>query len=511
MGETYKRASFVDLVMGDAPSYDEVSAVLKKASKTTGTKKTDPMLKLPVSERLKRIREGVNSVLGRYRGFVKVIWADEFDSYIERAVKAGFVSIDTETNKSLDPMTGKIVGLCLYYGNSRPAYVPLLHTVPETETLLPNQVTVEQASRGMKKFLHTKNIWHNAKFDVRFIYQFLGVRLPVWWDTMVGSQLLNENEVAKLKVQYPLHIDPTMPQYDIEHLFSSVPYEWVDPETFALYAATDAYDTAMLQKYQQEQFEQPGMEKLYSLFKDLEVPIVSVTAKMEDAGVVLDLPFVEKLNNKYLNKMQEIQEKIDSILEPHRKEIEHYQLVGKLDNPYNINSDVQLKILLYDILKTPVPEGYSRSTDKAVLKAIKSDFTKALLDYRHYSKLVSSFTSPLPGWVSTADNRLHAGFNQLGQEENNVRTGRFSSTRPNLQQAPSHDKTFRLMFKASTYENEIEFNESLPLKDYQEVECEDGWKFAKDLAEGDNVVTDDGIRVVSHVFVDGHNYTVCFE
>ena len=303
MGETYKRASFVDLVMGDAPSYDEVSAVLKKASKTTGTKKTDPMLKLPVSERLKRIREGVNSVLGRYRGFVKVIWADEFDEYIERAVKAGFVSIDTETNKSLDPMTGKIVGLCLYYDNSRPAYVPLLHTVPETETLLPNQVTVEQASRGMKRFLHTKNIWHNAKFDVRFIYQFLGVRLPVWWDTMVGSQLLDENAVAKLKVQYPLHIDPTMPQYDIEHLFSSVPYEWVDPETFALYAAIDAYDTAMLQKYQQEQFEQPGMERLYSLFRDLEVPIVSVTAKMEDAGVVLDLPFVQKLNDKYLNKM----------------------------------------------------------------------------------------------------------------------------------------------------------------------------------------------------------------
>ena len=83
------------------------------------------------------------------------------------------------------------------------------------------------------------------------------------------------------------------------------------------------------------------------------------------------------------------------------------------------------------------------------MKALNIPFTKALLEYRHYAKLISAFTEALPKLCSTKDGKIHASFNQMGKEENNVRTGRFSSTDPNLQQIPSKEKVMRLMFKAS--------------------------------------------------------------
>ena len=119
-----------------------------------------------------------------------------------------------------------------------------------------------------------------------------------------------------------------------------------------------------------------------------------------------------------------------------------------MDRPVNFESASQLNIVLYDILKTPIPES-GRSTDKQTLSALKTPFTEAILEYRHYSKLLSGFTIPLPNWLSKRDGKLHASFNQMGKEENNVRTGRFSSTDPNLQQIPSREKVMRMVFKAS--------------------------------------------------------------
>ena len=99
--------------------------------------------------------------------------------------------------------------------------------------------------------------------------------------------------------------------------------------------------------------------------------------------------------------------------------------------PLNFNSSSQLQILLYDILKT-TPLNESKSTDKATLKELNTPFTKALLEYRHYAKLISAFTEALPLLRSKKDNKIHASFNQMGKEDNNVVTGRFSSTNPKL-------------------------------------------------------------------------------
>lgn len=434
----YKKSSFLDDFDIPVVSHETIKKQLVKVGKVHAVNKTKSLSDMPLKNRLALITEEVLKVLGRYKGFIRVIRSeDELDRYIDKAIRFGYLSFDTETNNSLDPLTCKLMGLCMYIPNTKPVYVPINHCKPGTDELLENQVSIEFVEKIFKKLKDSgiKVIYHNGKFDIRVCYNVTGVYLPIWWDTMIGAQLLDENELARLKYQYKVHVDPTIGTYNIEKLFTGLPYAWVDPEIFGLYAAIDAYDTYTLQQYQQSIFEQDGMDRLYKLFSDIEIPVVLVTSHMEDSGVCMDTDFLKRLDDKYKKGLDEALNRLNDILKPYEREISHYQNEGKLTNPINFDSALQLQLILYDILKakmlaTDDKGNPTKSTDKSTLKSLKIPFTEAILTYRHYGKLISAFTTPLPEWLSKRDNKLHASFNQMGKEENNVRTGRFSSTDP---------------------------------------------------------------------------------
>lgn len=424
----FVKNSFLDDFDIPVITHESIKQSLIKITKTCTVQKSKSLENLSVEDRLKLIQDEVFKVLSKYKGFVRVIYTkEELEDYIDKAISVDCIAIDTETNKSVDPLTCKLMGLCLYVPNTRPVYVPISHCKVGTYDLLPNQVSLEDASRIIHKIkeYNVKSIYHNGKFDIRVLKNTLGEYLPIWWDTLLAAQVLDENESAKLKYQYRVHVDPTMNTYDIEKLFNGIPYEWVSPEIFALYSAIDAYDTFLLQREQQEKFEEIGRERQYKLFTDIEMPVSPITAKMEDDGISVDRQFLEKLNEKYKADKDNALEKLQSILAEYKPTIEHLQEIGKLDNPINFESSIQLKIVLYDILKTkPLEEG-STATDKATLKLLGTPFTKALLNFRHYAKLVNSFTEPLQEKIS-ADGKLHSNFFQMGSEGNNVKTGRFS-------------------------------------------------------------------------------------
>lgn len=446
------KASLLDDFEIPEITHENIKEQLIKVGKSHSVKRVQNLKDLSLTDRLKLIEEEVYKVLGRYKGFVRVIRdIDSLNKYIDRAVEIDCIALDTETNNSLDPLTCKIMGLCLYIPNTKPVYVPINHCVPGTEVLLDNQITEQQARQALDKLSNnnTKIIYHNGKFDIRVVYNTLGLYLPIYWDTMLAAQVLDENERAGLKPQFKRYIDPTIGTYNIEKLFAGIPYAWVDPEIFALYSAIDAYDTYKLKQHQEKLFSEKGMENNFKLFKEIEVPVTLIVAKMEDAGIDVDVNFVEKLNNKYHRGMDSALDKLNDILKPFESTIKLFQSEGKLDTPLNFNSSSQLQILLYDVIKAQPIEDFGRSTDKTTLKMLDIPFTNALLDYRHYAKLISAFTEALPKLRSPRDGKIHASFNQMGKEDNNVVTGRFSSTDPNLQQIPSHEKVMRLMFKAS--------------------------------------------------------------
>ena len=448
----YKKSLFLDDFKVDDVTNDMLKKQLNKIKSTKTVRTKSNIQNLPLDERLNYINKEVLRILGRYKGFIRIIRdEDEFNRYIDRAIEINLLSFDTETNNSLDPLTCKLMGLCMYMPNTKPVYVPINHTQAGTDILLENQVSIECVKIALNKLKekNVKMIYHNAKFDVRVCYNTCDVYLPIYWDTMIGSQLLDENETAKLKYQYKIHVDPTIGTYNIESLFTGLPYAWIDPEIFGLYAAIDAYDTYLLQQYQQSIFEQDDMRKLYKLFTDIEIPVIQVVCEMEDNGISMDLDFVNRIDNKFQKLKDKALHKLEELVEPYKNEIEKLQYQNVLDTPVNFDSNEQLNCILYDVMKTEIKPEFGKSTDKDTLKAIDTEFTRAVLEYRHYAKLISGFTKPLPQMLSTKDGKLHASFNQMGTEENSVRTGRFSSTDPNLQQIPSKEKTMRLMFKAS--------------------------------------------------------------
>jgi hypothetical protein len=95
--------------------------------------------KLSLQERLTIIKEKVITTLGKQRHNTVVIRSlNDFSTYIDKAIKVGRIAIDTETNNSLDPITCKLMGACIYTPNCLWAYVPVNHVNPITKEKLSN-------------------------------------------------------------------------------------------------------------------------------------------------------------------------------------------------------------------------------------------------------------------------------------------------------------------------------------------------------------------------------------
>ena len=145
----------------------------------------------------------------------------------------------------------------------------------------------------------TRIITHNGKFDYEVLKCTTGVEIPVYWDTMIGAKVLDENEQsAGLKQQYRDKIDSSVEKYSIDHLFEDIEYAVVPYDIFALYAATDAYMTYKLYEWQCKQFEKPEQQSVISLFLNY-MPIIQVVAEMELAGICLDKEYAARLSEKY--------------------------------------------------------------------------------------------------------------------------------------------------------------------------------------------------------------------
>ena len=449
---------------------EDDEAILDKIESPKKVVKKSKSTKVSLQERLEKIEREVLRILGKHKDDTIVITTKEdLHSYISESIKNGIIAIDTETNRSLDPLTCKLMGACLYTDNQKQAYVPISHINNDTGKLLENQLTCEDLNQEFARLLqnNTSIVYHNASFDVRVIQCTCNIVLSIYWDTSIGCRILNENEDAKLKVQYVLHIDPEADVYDIEHLFGEVDYEQVPPWLFALYAATDSFKTLKLYYYQLEQFKKQENSRLYKLFKDIEMPLVKVVKDMELRGIEIDQEYAKRLSAKYHKQVDKYQELIDEELKKLKPQVDVWrlsddanakELKGKdkkgnatyskskneqLEWPINLESPSQLAILLYDVLKSPViDKSKPRGTSAEIMSQMPFTICELINKRKKVYKLVRDFIDLLPTKVNY-DNRIHCNFNQCGTD-----TGRFSSTEPNLQQIPSHAKDVRLLFKA---------------------------------------------------------------
>lgn len=494
---------------------DNKEKILNKTKNPKKVKTAEQSIKsksVSLEDKISIITENVNKILGGYASNTVVIKSKkELSDYIDKSVQNGEIAIDTETNNSLDPLTCQIMGLCIYTPGEKSAYVPVNHVDFNTRERFDWQVTELDIKEELDKLLQTKIIMHNGKFDYQVIKCTCDCDLSIYWDTMIGAKVLDENETsAGLKQQYIDKIDNSIEKYSIDHLFN-IEYAIVDPELFALYAATDAYMTYKLYEWQEHMFNIVGNERLYNLFMNIEMPVIKVVANMELTGVNLDLEYSERLSKKYHKKYEEVKNKLFEELNNYKDVIDEWRktpeandkstggksLSEKLEFPPNTSSPTQLAILLYDVLKIkPVSKKSPRGTGVDILKALDLPICKLILEERELLKLINTYIDKLPTCLSEKDNRLHCHFNQYG-----AGTGRFSSSDPNLQNIPSKSNEIRMMFTAANYETTVEFdpNDFIEVDKFSEIFTDNGWLFVSSLNVGDTLIIDGDKYIIKNL------------
>jgi len=411
---------------------------------------------------INQIKAMVETHLGKFKDDYVILTSEELlHKYFSFCIDNGVISIDTETT-GLDPILDSIVGLCIYTPNHKPAYVPINHVSYVTGVRVENQLTEKQVANQFDMLLkyHPDIIMFNAKFDIRVIRNQLGVKdIYCTWDCYLAGRLLNENEESKgLKALHQKYVlDGKEDEFKFDTLFKGITADKIPIQTFYLYAAHDAIITYELYQYQKQYLyydetkpneDRNGMNGVSWVFFNIEMPCIKVVCDMEDNGVKFDFEYQQKLSEKYNRLLAEKTQEFYKVCSLYDKEIEEYKKKNvnhKLDTPINIGSPTQIATLLYDIMQVEPPDPKSpRGTGEAILQKIDSPIAKAILDYREMSKLVSTYIDKLPGCVNPKDGRIHCSFNQYGAD-----TGRFSSSDPNLQNIPSHNKDIRKMFVAA--------------------------------------------------------------
>lgn len=162
-------------------------------------------------------------------------------------------------------------------------------------------------------------------------------------------------------------------------------------------------------------------EELKALYEEIELPLSGVLADVEAFGVRLDAQVLARMSGEFDKELTGLT-------------LEIYDLAGQ---PFDIDSPKQLGEILFEKLKLPggkrLKKSGQYSTDASVLESLaeKHELPRKIIDYRTRTKLKSTYLDALPKFINPETGRLHTTFNQTV-----ARTGRLSSSNPNLQNIP---------------------------------------------------------------------------
>ena len=441
--------------------------VAKKAKSKTAKKTTTTVKSGGLAGQIQQIVRTVDVALGQYADdYICIQDKDTLHQYLQECRGNGYLSIDTETT-GLNPIRDKIAGICIYTYGQHGAYIPINHVNYFTEELLPNQLPQDFVVSEFSELLKYKPSidMFNAPFDIRFMRAFGITETYCTWDASIGSRLMNENEPESQRGLKPLHNKYVLggkgDAFAYDDLFKKIPFIYIPLRTATLYAGHDPVITTEYCDFQRQHLtynpDEPktarnGMNGVAWVFQNIEMPIVNVVVDMENTGVEIDLEYNKQLVTKYHTALDANKTALQAMCDEYEVQLGKYKKdhpKTKLDIPINFGSPSQLAILLYDIIgldagvdkrtKKPI-----RGTGEDILKTLDHPICKAILEYRALEKLVGTYIDKLPNCVEPSDGRIHCKFNQYGAD-----TGRFSSSDPNLQNIPSHNKDIRKMFKAS--------------------------------------------------------------
>jgi DNA polymerase I len=354
------------------------------------------------------------------KDYTAILDAKGVKALIAQIKKAGFVSLDTETDSPF-PTRARLVGMSFATRADEAFYLPLRHDYPGA----PGQIPKETAFRLLKEVLgdpKIKKIGQNIKYDYIVLKREGLLVQGIDQDTMILSYLLEPNwgkhNLEKLALAYLQ--TQKIPYQDVvgkgknEVTMNAVAVEKVVP-----YACQDADIAFELSHVLWPRIVEKKLDKLYC---EIELPMIELLAEMEIWGVKVDREALEKLSAEFEGDLRRLEKKI-------------YEVSG---TEFNINSPQQLAHILFNKInltpsrKTRITKRYSTSLDILQELAPLHPLAQYALEYRQLSKLKSTYADALPLLINPETGRIHTSYNQTV-----TATGRLSSSDPNLQNIPT--------------------------------------------------------------------------
>ncbi|MBA4184112.1 MAG: hypothetical protein H0X49_08885 [Acidobacteria bacterium] len=297
-------------------------------------------------------------------------------------------------------------------------------------------------------------IAHNAKFDAKWVSHHLGAQLGGTFDTLLASQLIAAGDQDRRHSLGEVTSHFLGTELDKSEQVS----DWSAPELSQSqieYAARDAATMIPLREKIVEKLKSDELIKVAKLEFDCVVPI----AQMELNGFYLD----EARWREQLERVKVSQAKVALELQQMLSAgVAQASLFGMTE--INLDSQTQVTDALKN-LGVPVPA----TTRGWQLQPLAADYPviAKLLEYRGVAKSLSSFGENILEFINKKTGRIHADFRQIGAP-----TGRFSCSKPNIQQIP-HEENYRRCFRAPD-------GRKLITADYSQVELRILAEFSKD-------------------------------
>jgi DNA polymerase I len=336
---------------------------------------------------------------------------------VERGLRSskGF-AFDTETT-DLDTMRAHLVGLSLSWELGEAYYIPVGHIYLGA----PGQLAWDDVRSVLRPILEDPKIpkfAQNAKYDYEILKRH-GVTVEgLEDDTLIASYLLNpdgSHNLDQLAQEHLGHKTTTFKEV-VGTGKKEKSFAEVEVEVARDYSCEDADVTFRLRQILIPRLPEEGVEEL---FREIEMPLVLVLAKMEMNGVKIDVPRLLKTSAEYETKLKQIEASV-------------WKAAGQA---FNLNSTKQLGEILFEKMKLPVirktKTGYSTDVDVLTELAASHEVPRLLLEYRSLTKLKSTYLDALADLVNPETGRIHTSFNQTV-----AATGRLSSSDPNLQNIP---------------------------------------------------------------------------
>lgn len=390
---------------------------------------------------------------------------EEMDKLVAKLLTFDSLCLDTETT-SLDAIQAKLVGLSFSVQEGEAFYVPIpAHESWEGEDYA-ETLRIVNKFKQLYENANIVKIGQNIKYDMLVLSNY-GIELQgEMFDTMIAHYILapelrhNMDYLAEIYLQYKtIHIDELIGTGKKQKSMRDI-----DPAIVCDYAAEDADITLKLKNVLEKELKEKG---LYTLFSEIEMPLVPVLVHMERNGVRIDEESLAETSRIFTEKMNNIEKEI--------REVAGQEI--------NISSPKQIGELLFDTLKLDAKAKKTKTgqyvTDEATLQALKSKHpvVEQILDYRGYKKLLSTYIDSLPQLVNKRTGHIHTSYNQAV-----TTTGRLSSSNPNLQNIPIRDENGKEVRKAFIPDAGEEFFSA----DYSQIEL----RLMAHLSQDTNMVND---------------------